>query len=644
MASKFDDDDSQPVAAPKSKFDDDDSAPIAEAAPAEDEGGLLDALAVPLYERIPGVLREVDKVTQAPVRAGMAAGQRGESIIGAAADQFVAGLPKLQYKDWPKAGEYLPTTPDSFEPVSTEMARRFGAPEDIAQTIGSVHGTAMDFLADPLMLVPGKGATKVLGAAREGVLKSFKMAENAAAPIVMGVGRVATMGTLPYQKAVKAARNLSAGELIAPGNKSFGAMAEAMAEVKQLRDALNANKVTVPGSREVATQVAQEITAARGRSLSHPHADELLTKLDNLVNEQVIREVEIPIPDEVIAARVNEIAHAIEEMRPQLLANKGMTSSPNLPTEMLIEHKAQWENYAKIGNDLAEYQEYLWKRQNPKSFPDLKPLTEKRMVPDTKPRDLTLNELDDVVGMLDEGLYTNAGNAKELRRVWGPALARSRGALDEIMQSVPEGKVFKAAKSHQEDLMTAAKGRSKLWEVGAVYSTAERLQDHNADLASLAYAALPMAVLPRTYMRLMGVLKVPGSIAKTLLLAHESGKAAKMRDAIRDVADKNPLLAERIIRGTLLMSMKPDQNVTEEEAQTLGKTRIFDPEQVLAEKMRIENDRTMPTGKKARMLSDINKNGYITMDGAQPMPEPEMPANPVIETRGLPELMRMLDR
>src|SRR5690606_15877891 len=97
-------------------------------------------------------------------------------------------------------------------------------------------------------------------------------------------------------------------------------------------------------------------------------------------------------------------------------------------------------------------------------------------------------------------LYTPQGNPKVLKKIYGPAIAKSRRIADEILQTVPEGQLFKEAKRRFEALATAGAKRSKLFEAGS-------------DIASLSTAVMtsldPVAFLstralvPGTYVKML---------------------------------------------------------------------------------------------------------------------------------------------
>lgn len=594
----------------------------------------------------------MDRMTGAPLRAGVGALQRGEGLGGAGSafvDQAAAGFDwELKDGEMPTLGHVLPTTPTG-EQIAERGALQAGIAPEYAKTIAGPGGLAADAALDATNIIPAGPLAKGAGKLRRGALNLINKGEHFAAaggkvlgvpvPGVMSVGRFMTAGTLNYQKAVKAVKQLNTLELWAPGNPQFGAMSKAMADVGEMRRALREKKITVPGSRDVALDVMRQIQEAAGRSISHPHAEELIKKIDSYTWEPTVRVQEVPIPDEEIAARVAEIEGELARVHglldgtnPAEIAESGRP----MQAEELVKSKTE---AIALGQELGQYKAYLWQRQNPNAAPHVKPFTRTVEEPIMEQRELTLDELDDITGMLDELIYTGQGNERNLRRVYGPAVKASRAALDDVMQTVPEGTMFKAKKSHQEALMTASKGRSKLIETFA-YATAPTIGLITLDPASL----LALSILPQSYMRVMGVLKIPGGIARTMLLARQTGKAAKIREALESIAGSHPAIAERLVRGTLLAASKPDGSITEEEAATLGRTRIFDPEQVMAEKLRLQADKDMPTGEKARKLSDIHRNGYVTMDGPAPEPEPEIePGNPILGgQKGLQDLLRSL--
>jgi len=540
-------------------------------------------------------LVELDKLTGAPPRAAMGAIQRGEGFSGAGSafvDQLQAGSPSLGAEGGLQAGAYLPTTPTGEE-IAQRGMEQGGIEPEYAKHMAPAMGALTEGALDVTHIIPGKAISGVI-----------KGAENMAAKGILRAGAMASMGTLPYEKALAAAKRLKAAELIFPGSKDFGYMQQAMKDVGEARAALQANKISVPGSHAVALDAIKLIEANRGRlyGVGTANADALLEGIRDKAFEA--REIVHDVP-----ATMADVQMAAQD--PSILLFDTATNQP------FVLQPGPMNSEGALASALGSAQQAMEQGR----------LVKRQVYAEHAPKDLTIDELDDLTGILDTLVYTPAGNQKGLNRIWGPGLRKTRAELDASMQTVPEGQLFKRQKTRQADLMTAAKGRRAQTLVGMGIIGGSTLGDviSDGELSITPAAIIGAAMLPQTYMKMVGALKIPGEMARTLLMAHETGKGAAMRAALTKLSVHAPLVAERVIRGTVLLAGKPaaQQYITPEEAETLGKTRIFDPAQIEAEKDRLRNDKSMPSTMRAKALSDIHRNGYVTMEGKEPTPEPE---------------------
>lgn len=266
-----------------------------------------------------------------------------------------------------------------------------------------------------------------------------------------------------------------------------------------------------------------------------------------------------------------------------------------------------------------------------------------RPVESIEPRDLTLDELDDIVTNMDSLLFTPQGNPKVLKAIYGPAIQKSRRMADEIMQTVPEGELFKTEKRRFEALATAGTQRSKLVEglsnAASVTAAAYTMLDPVAMLTT-------RAIVPSSYIKALAVVGMPRDMMRVLSKAQASGSATMVREALQQAAEKYPKATERLVRGTLLMTGKPEgqQTLNEDEMETLALPKSFDPEIIMQERQRIEADENIPSTERAKQISNINKNGYVNM----PATELDMMEEPTPEEQvfggedGLSALMQSL--
>ncbi len=597
-----------------------------------------------LLEVLTAPFKMMDPVTGAPVRAGVGALQRNEGGAGAVrafVEQLQAGMPKTGDSGATIPGDILPSTPTGEDMASKGMASA-GIAKPFADSMAPAMGALAESQLDLTQLIPSgavrsvaKAGAKGVGAVTGGIGSVVKGGENIAAKGLMRVGQVATQGVINPHKAVKAAALLSSRELILPGTKDFGAMSKAAQDVGNARAMLQFEKVSVPGSHMVALQVSDLINANKGRTIGHPNADALIEQISSKAFTTAQRVVPQIIPprmiEETIFRAQAELMAAEQEYASMVTGLKGNVQGP----DDLIQMNSMLESKMQI--DRARFQI----REMQARLASGEPFSINQQVTVREPRDLTLDELDDVTGMLDELVYTGQGNEKMLRRIWGPTLKNSRAALDKVMQTIPEGAMFKETKGKYEALATAGKHRSKLMEgmslVGAMGAGAITFDPS---------ALLILGLRPRTYFQLMGILKAPREIVGALTLARDSGKAVVIRDALKSLASKSPELTERIIRSVALVSGKPEgqQFLTEEEAGSLGLSRSFDPEEIASERQRISSDKGMTTVMKAKALNSINKNGYIVVDRPAPhAAEPETVEQKVFGGReGLDTLIQSL--
>lgn len=613
--------------------------------------------------------QEADKVTGAPLRAAAGAMQTGGNPLEALGDQLMAGLPTADPSSpiGIRGGTLLPTTPTG-EQIAAKGLSQAGIHPAFAGKMAPMMGLGVDVTLDATNLIPGQGALKTLKAIRGSALGGFRAAEGIAAKGLMGMGVIATQGALPYEKAVKAAQNLSARELIFPGRPSFGPMKGAMEATGAMRAEIQSKNITVPGSHKVAVNALNRIREARATTndMMVPNAD----KLEGLIESKAYttREVteDVPLTDQELL-QVDALLAAANRERNEILI-------PEIQREGMPQGQPQlWDDINQTRSDLFDMAAWRFgldpvknedgittalRFKAPDGFyhhmnlpgdlsvleqikPGHRPTRQQTKVIKEE-RDLTLDELDDLTGLMDAMTFTpKTGDKKAMTRFWGPAVTKSRREIDLAMQSVPEGKLFKEVKSRQEDLMTAAKGRSKLATI-AVFGASGTI----GALTLNPWAIVASGLLPQTYYNIMGVLKIPGDMARTLMAAQQTGKLAVMREALEGFAESHPALAERLVRATVLVSGKPagQQFLSDEEASTLSAIRSFDPIDVLSERERIARDPKMGSGEKAMKLSAIARNGYVVLDQKRPeemgpprsaMKPREKKESPALDVQGL---------
>lgn len=496
-----------------------------------------------------------DNVGAAPLRATVGALQNREGIgdaIGAGVDQFKAGLPSIG-PSGVKAGALLPTTPSSFD-IALKGIESAGVQPEYAETIAPLGAMAVDVALDPTMLVPGRPASKGIEAAEalvagtaKAVGRGVAKGERAAAKAIAHTGEMLTGGHLDADKALKAYDELSSAKLLMPGNDKIGAMSRQGKLLGEIRQAFQENKITVPGSHDVAMEVRNMLETTRGRLIESKaqNAQQILDLIDKRAFETKI--VQDPPVIEAIDDGFGNVTEVVTQ---------------------------------------------------PSQFREVR-----------VPRDLTLDEIDDITSNFDFLTYTDKGFDRSLNKIWKPALKKSRAMMDKVLQTVPEGALFKQEKGTFENLKTAGTTRGQLGEwFGRVGKAAGIL---TLEPASLALAS----VQPSTYIQMMGALRLPRSMAEPVMAAMQSGRPAIVRAKLIEMAEKYPAATEKLIRATALVTGKPDgqQTLTADEAETLTAVRVFDPEQVAMERARIQGDNALSSVQKAKKLSEINERGYITL-------------------------------
>lgn len=582
---------------------------------------------------------EMDKMTGAPLRSGASVLQKGGTggeAAKAAIDQLMAGIPKLS-SDAPlgvQPGVLLPEVPTGEDMARYGMSKGSWDPK-VIENMAPIMGMGIEGALDITQLIPTatmqkgmKIGAKGLGSAARGLGKAVETAEMAAARPLMAAGQVMTQGAIDPEKALKAASLLSSRELIFPGTKDFGAMAAAGRAVGNARTMIQFNQATVPGSHSVALQMADMLEATKARTIGHPNADKIIGHIRTKAFDEVTRVVPEVVPPQLVEQAIDAAQAQLDYARREfdaLSANYLSSGTPEQKVQLTL-----------LQRDLTNREAQLLAIKN--QHASGVPFTVQRKVVELKPRDLSLDELDDITGMFDELVYTGQGNERRLRRVWGPAIKKSRAVADKIMQTIPEGQLFKEKKSKFEALATAGKTRSKLLEAMSLIGTLG-----TGAMTMNPTALLILGVRPRTYFQVMGLIKAPREIVSSLALARQSGKAAAVREALIAAATKYPDVTERIARSIVLVSGKPEgqQFLTEEEAATLGKNRVFDPEQIAMERERLKTEPSLNSVQRARALNAINKNGYIIND----RPLPDMPEEPdTVEDKvfGGPEGLRNL--
>lgn len=484
----------------------------------------------------------LDKISGAPVRAGLAAAQNDGNIIdilGAAGDQFAAGLPTAQ-----RQGELLPTTPEMAD-LAYEGMTKSGIKPEFAASMAPPMGAVADIALDPTMLLPSRTATKAVETvgdlARLGVKKAgraYGAAEAVATGAIAGTANFMTRGALQPEKALNMYKKLSSWEMLFPGDKQFGAMSRQGQKIGEMRQAFRAQPIAVPGSHETALGMISQIQEAQRR---------------------------MAMPPAKAQAAIEFIKERAFEKR---------------------------TNFDPLNPDVGAIEELVAK-------------------------DMTLDELDDVVQNVDDIIYTPQGKDRSLDGFFGPAIKKTRAMADEVMQTVPEGQLFKSEKGQYEALATAGKERSHL---------VESMSDAGGVASLVTKEWWPVvaakAIIPGTFVNALAVVKMPRETAQMLAKAQASGSVTMLRDALQSAAAKHPFITERLVRGTMLLAGKPQGNQTldESEVELLAVPKSFDPEVIAQERTRIQNDSNIPSTQKAKALSDINKNGYVNL------PQPEMAA------------------
>lgn len=378
-------------------------------------------------------------------------------------------------------------------------------------------------------------------------------AEETAAKAIARTGERVTGGALDADKAIRMYKELSAKEMINPGTFKYGQLGDQTKLLGEMREAFRTNRVNLPGSHDVAMDIQRLLQEGEYRARRTPGSERVLQMIQDRAFEKQI------VQDPPVISKVDD----------------------------------GFGNMADVVVQPSQFREV------------------------TVPKDLTLDEMDDIIRAMDDVSYTGIGNERAKIPNWSTYVQKSRRLADEALQTVPEGQLFKSAKSREEGLITAGKERSKLVEAAADAGAMAALATKNP------VALVMQGLTPKAFVGMMGALKVPSEVAQGLYFAHSTGRLSVIRDAVEKIAEKFPDVAERVVRGSVLMSGKPagQQFLTPDEAGSLDKIRVFDPNAIAEEKARIQNDPTLSSTEQAKQISSINKNGYITYDGPKAPPQ-----------------------
>lgn len=115
-----------------------------ESAPAQQQESQSPLSRMPIMSALGAISSAIDPYTGAPTRAGISAGLKGENPLEAAWQQF--GMPS------------------ETAPTGEDISKQIGVPESVAP----YTGMAVDVLADPTNLIPGKAIPSSLGAVGRG--------------------------------------------------------------------------------------------------------------------------------------------------------------------------------------------------------------------------------------------------------------------------------------------------------------------------------------------------------------------------------------------------------------------------------------------------------------------------------------------
>lgn len=525
-------------------------------------------------------LAAMGKVTGAPLMAGAGALQRGEGLGGAAdalVEQAKAGLD----------GEVLPTTPTGPEFIQAGLEQK-GIPPELAAVPATVMGLGVEGVLDATNLIPGAGATKMARGMAKAGGKAASLAGKAVSPIA----------SLAAKAEGAAARGIAH-----TGSWMTGGVLDAEKAVRMYKQ-LSAAEMAFPGNMkrgalsQQGSLLGQMREAFRAEQITVPGSHDAAMNIQKMVADVEARGFRTPGSERVLQ-KIKDTA---------------------FQTEVVMDPPSQTVMQNAVGADVlvdvpAQAREVM------------------------KPRDLTLDEIDDLVRMFDDIGYTPLGNPRSMPAVWGPTVAKSRRLADEVLQTVPEGQLFKAEKTRFEALATAGRERSKLFEAGADMGKAAAIITKNP------VALVTEFITPGAYVNMLAALKVPRHIASGAVQAKNAGGVA-IREFLTTLAEKEPFWAERMVRATVLLSNKRlNQALTPEEVGSLAAHRVFDEEQVAAEKARIQSDPDMDSKTKAKRLSDINKNGYFIVEAPVKLEPEQTPTDQVFGgPDGLRNLMQSLER
>jgi hypothetical protein len=255
-----------------------------------------------------------------------------------------------------------------------------------------------------------------------------------------------------------------------------------------------------------------------------------------------------------------------------------------------------------------------------------------------KAQDVTLDRIDEIIDNLNDLQWTPAGYDRYIKNRFKGAITRSRRALNDLMETVPEGEKFVPQKMRLHYLESVRPTRSALEETlgkrlvigGLGTAIAGQYIHPGAEIVGLLVAAAGLATKPSTYAKLLGMIKAPNDMAEGIVAAAKMAKLTDVAAAVNKYAVKYPTVTERFIRGLLILSGKPSgqEFLTKDEAKSLDGTKDFDLESVNAEIMRLQQDDSIPSDEKAKKITEINKRGYVDVEMPKDEPVLTLPPTP----------------
>lgn len=523
----------------------------------------------------------LDPITGAPVRAvvgGLQMGMTPQEAGALAVGQFKQSLPQVTPQGTFEPGPILPGIPTGRE-IVTSGARASGIAEPFAQKTGEIVGPFAEAGMDLTMAIPGEPALDALAAGGELASAGLRG---------LGRGVKAIPGVKATGRALVRSADFGAKKFLQAGEFLTQRTLDAEKGMRAFKE-LNSVELIFPRLSGQLSKASAELAAIRAANVANPVAvpggREALDEVKYLISSTQQRLAADPAGSSQVLQKIHDITH-------------DKVTVPNTQTESVLDPHTM--TYKKV--DKTTYQTI------------------------EVPRDPNLDEMDDLIQIIDNLQYTGMGNPRMLKKIWGPAIKKSRVMVDNALQVIEPGQLFKEKKARVEALLTAGKTRSKLFEGFGLMGTAMGTTLSVVQTGTINGASfLARFMSPQFYMEALGAAKMPADIARGLVRAFNTKSPSMIRDVLTLAAKKAPGSTERFIRGIVLASGKPDGSGIDQQEinDSIDGTIVSDPDEIKARVQSIRNNKSIGAIEKAKQISEIGRKSYYAIPRPDPEPEAE---------------------